>query len=152
MTRARSLAPAPGRHDRGAGTRPGLPRPRRSRSAGTRECLAMVRAFAQLYLEVEAGLRAPALVYPLMDSGLVQRLSGCWVRGGPPGRVRHVHGRLVGSRRFDAVVVVERGARAGALAVVLARDELGWRVAEAGCPEHHAGPGAAPTLLALSAS
>ena len=150
MFESQATAPAtgpamgPGQRTPAGPAGPG-PRPRRPASprAGrphatsrhTDERWHLAQSFAQLYLEVEAGLRPPTLLYPLMDARLVQRLLRSWVRGGPPGRVLRVRGAARGPRKYDAVAVVERRERVSALVLQLVRDSRGWRVSEAATPE-----------------
>lgn len=127
---------AAGHGDRGAGTRPAGGAGRRPQAGRVRDGrLAFVHTFAQLYLEVESGRRRPALLHRYMDTDLVDRLAGQWVRGGPPGSVRCVSGMASGPCRFDAVAIVQCGERAGALVIQLVRDHSGWRVTEAARPE-----------------
>jgi hypothetical protein len=115
-----------------AGRRPSSPRPGARTLAGRR--LALVRAVAQLWLEIEAGRRPPAHLEGLMDPGLVARFAGRWAQGAPAGRVLHVTGSATSPSRYDAVALFERGGRVEALAVRLTRDAAGWRVTEADCP------------------
>lgn len=91
--------------------------------------------FAQVFLEVEAGCRSRRQVEPLMASDLVTRLSSVWVRPGPPGRVVAVRGSLSAPDRFEAVAVVRRTRRYGALGLRLARTGGGWVVTDASRPE-----------------
>jgi hypothetical protein len=98
--------------------------------------LALVRAFATLWLEVEAGRRPPAQLFWLMDARLVSRLAEHLVRrAGPPGEVRAVTGVQTAPGRYEAVAVVQRGARAGALALRLVHDDVAWKVTEVVRPE-----------------
>jgi Family of unknown function (DUF6459) len=124
-----------------AGRRPaGYPSPGerqrpRQRSADP-GCLS--RWFAALFLEVEAGQRPPAHLEPLMDPRLVMRLAPIWVRSCPVGRILSVHGvpsHACGRAVYDAVVIVRRGPRVGALCLRLVRTVVGWRVEEAARPE-----------------
>lgn len=96
----------------------------------------LARAFAHLYLEVECGRRPAQQLARLMEPVLHVRLESCWVRlGQPQGRIRAVHAWMSGRDRIDAVVVVERGRRAGALALGLTRFAGRWHVTVAVRPE-----------------
>lgn len=109
--------------------------PGRSAEPSLQALESLCRGFAQLYLEVEAGRRPRAQLQALMTWSLYAQLSEVWIRGGPPGRVLRVHGQLLEADRFDAVAVVRRGSRIGALAIRLRRSSSGWRVEEAIRPE-----------------
>jgi hypothetical protein len=118
-----------------AGRRPpGHPgeRQRPRRKPADPDCLS--RWFAALFLEVEAGQRPRAHLEPLMDSRLVVRLASVWVRTGPPGQILSVHG-IPSPGIYDAVFVVRRGPRVGALCLRLVQTVSGWRVEEAARPE-----------------
>ncbi|MGH8902061.1 MAG: Rv3235 family protein [Egibacteraceae bacterium] len=97
-------------------------------------------------MEVEAGQRPRAHLEPLMDPLLAVRLAPVWVRPGPLGRILSVsvhgvpgHGPrghdVPGRAVYDAVVIVRRGPRVGALCLRLAQTVSGWRVQEAARPE-----------------
>lgn len=127
------------------GTGPAGPAGRRPSPARGRGCeglLRSVEAFAVLFLEVEAGWRPRGQLAPLMTPMLYARLDGIWVRGGPLGEVIDVHGAPVSAARWEAVAVVRRGARCGALAMALLRTCHGWRVTDVARPED--GPLPAP--------
>lgn len=97
------------------------------------------RCFAALFLEVETGQRPQTHLEPLMDPRLVVRLAPVWVRPGPPGRILGVYGvhslDSSGNGVYDAVVIVQRGLRIGALCLRLVQTVAGWRVEEAARPE-----------------
>ena len=96
----------------------------------------MARAFAVLFLEVEAGQRSRRQLQRLMCPTLFARLDGVWLRPGtPPGRVLAVHTAAPAPGRCEVVAVVERGPRVGALAFTLRRGAHGWRVEELCRPE-----------------
>lgn len=89
----------------------------------------MARAFAVLFLEIEAGQRPRQQVQRLMCPVLFARLDQVWVRpGAAPGRVLAVHGVAVTPGRYEVVAIVERGPRVAALAFTLRRGTWGWRV------------------------
>jgi hypothetical protein len=93
-----------------------------------------------LFLEVEAGRRPRRQLAPLLAPLLYTRLAGIWHRGGAPGAVESV--RIVGLEgpRCDAVVMVRRGPRRGAIAVQLVRGRNGWRIEDLARPEDRALP------------
>lgn len=112
------------------------------------------RWFATLFLEVEVGQRPRAHLEPLMDPRLAVRLAPVWVRPGPPGRILSVHGvfdhgvpdhggfdhgvsdqGVADHSVYDAIVIVQRGLRVGALCLRLVQTVAGWRVEEAARPE-----------------
>ncbi|CAN5886817.1 hypothetical protein BH23ACT8_BH23ACT8_00210 [soil metagenome] len=96
----------------------------------------LVRGFAQLYLEVEAGWRPATQLAQVLDARLAARLRAVWVRPQPrPGRVIAVTGERVAGDRYEAVAVVRRGGRFGALGVQLRRRGGRWRVEMAARPE-----------------
>ncbi|MBW3602531.1 MAG: hypothetical protein KY434_07525 [Actinobacteria bacterium] len=95
----------------------------------------LARGFAQLYLEVEAGWRPRSQLARLMTPRLYGRLLDGWVRPGAPGRVVRVRGVLAGPGRYEAVVVVRRPGRFGAVALSLVRSNGAWRVHDAVRPE-----------------
>lgn len=126
--------PAPARPRHGSARPvPGAARGGAARAGTSAGALAL--AFATLYLEVECGRRAASQLAPLMDPELHARLEARWVRLHQPlGRVRSVTTTACG-RHIDAVVVVQRGRRAGALALRLTRFGGRWRVTAACRPE-----------------
>lgn len=119
---------------------------RRARSVGVtddeRRLALMARGFAQLYLEVEAGWRPRSQLARLMTPRLYVQLFDVWVRPGRPGQVVRVRGALAGPGRYEAVAVVRRPGRFGAVALCLVRCNGAWRVHDAVRPED--GPLAAP--------
>lgn len=127
-------AGGPGRRPAGpAGPRPdGGPGRRRTRSG---QLDALVESFAQLYLEVESGRRPPAQAKPFLLPKLAAQLEQVWVRPGVPGHVVRVTGVRAAVDAYEAVAVVRRSARAGAIAIRLVRRGGRWVVAEASRPE-----------------
>lgn len=117
----------------GAGRRPANEHPGRRPTAGSLRDLAA--RFAVLFLEVEAGHRPRRQLAPLMTPLLYARVSEVWVRAGAPGTVTSVRGDAAGSDRYEAVAVVRRGQRFGALAFQLRRTASGWRVDDLIRPE-----------------
>lgn len=104
----------------------------------------LVGGFAQAFLEVEAGRRPRRQLRPVVSVELASRLAPLWVHeGSAPGRVVRVCGSRTTRERYEAVVVVARGERYGALAVSLARRRGRWLVVEAARPEVDAAPPAA---------
>lgn len=95
----------------------------------------LATGFVQAFLEVEAGRRPRQHLEPVLCPTLVERLADVWVRPGPPGLVVRVRGLLVAETRYEAVAVVRRGRRFGAVAVTLVRYGQAWRVLDAGRPE-----------------
>lgn len=95
----------------------------------------LARAVALLWLEVESGRRTPATVAHLLDHALWQRLRHRWVRGGPPGRLVRVLVHRKSATLCDAVAVVARGERTGAITFRLCHRDDGWCVVDAGLPE-----------------
>lgn len=124
-----------------AGTRPARATqtagPRRLETAGTEDALReLVGGFARAFLEVEAGRRPRRQLRPVMSVELAARLAPLWLRERrPPGRVVRVCGARATRDRYEAVAVVVRGGRYGAVAVTLARKRGRWLVIEAGRPE-----------------
>lgn len=119
-----------------AGTRPGRGRGRPGGAPRRPVRLQDLAAtFALLYLEVESGRRPPRQVVRLMDPRLAAQLERIWVRPGEPGQVVSVTGQRTGPASYEAVAVVRRGRRCGALALRLARRGGRWVVAEAIRPE-----------------
>lgn len=139
-----AAAPATRDHDHAGdpATRPvtsartGTPdRHRPARRVPRRDVDRLARAVALLWLEVESGRRRPATVAHLLDHGLWQRLRHRWVRGGPPGRLVRLLVHRNSATVCDAVAVVARGERTGAITFRLCRRNDGWCVVEAGVPE-----------------
>lgn len=114
--------PRAGRHLRGAGV-----------VAPDPHVLAV--AFGTWFLEVESGRRSRDQLEHLLDPLLYATLAPAWVRPGPPGCVLAATGTRTAPDRYDAVLVVRRGIRVGALAVGLHRRDDRWRVARAARPE-----------------
>lgn len=138
----RSPAGPPTRHRTGAGAGPSgpagrHPAPRRppDRDAGAEQLRRLTTGFVQAFLEVECGLRPRGQLEPLLCPLLADRLVPVWVRQGALGRVLDTYGVRVTPGRYEAVVLVRRGPRVGALAVALARTDGGWRVVDAARPE-----------------
>jgi hypothetical protein len=125
-----------------AGTAPVGPAGRRPaarvRTLDQAGLLAFVRHFTMLYLEVEAGRRGDRQLACLLSPWLRARLAVRPRPGACAGSVHAVAGAYRGPDRFDAVAVVRRGPRYGALAVSLERTARGWLVLRAGAPEHRA--------------
>lgn len=117
-----------------AGRRPDPRRPP-DRDAGAERLRRLVSGFVQAFLEVECGLRPRGQLEPLLCPLLADRLVPVWVRQGALGRVLRIHGVRVTPGRYEAVALVRRGPRVGALAIALARTERGWRVVDAARPE-----------------
>ncbi len=92
----------------------------------------VIRDFATLYLEVEAGLRPARHIRPLLALHLQPTLGRCG-RQGRIGRVRTVRSQRVGSG-WESVVLLEQDGRISALVIVLRRCEDGWRIEEIGRP------------------
>jgi len=102
--------------------------------------LDLARQFAAAYLEIEAGRR-----------GVRQLLAVGWARvpaqpvspraATAPGRVVSVAGTRTLPGRFDAVALVRRGHRFGALVIRLTRHTGTWIVDDARCPEDVADTG-----------
>lgn len=126
--------PSPGTPTRsGTGSASGRRRP--ARRAHRHDVDRLARAVALLWLEVESGRRTPATVAHLLDHGLWQRLRHRWVRGGPPGRLVRLLVHRKSATLCDAVAVVARGDRTGAITFRLCQRDDGWCVVEAGLPE-----------------
>ena len=107
---------------------PGSPRPQRLDR--------MARAFATLFLEVEAGKRPRRLLQRVMCPVLVARLEDAWLRQGEQaGHLRSVHSAFVPPGRLEVVAIVARGSRVGALAFRIRRTADGWRVDDLVRPE-----------------
>ena len=118
--------PAPGT------TRPAPPRPVPVSNADLAD---LAKAFVLLYLEVEAGRRTRRQLEPLIHPRLAATLAAVWVRPGTRGHLHQMSGARTAHDRFDAVAVVRRGDRYGAIAVGLQRVRGRWRVVEAARPE-----------------
>jgi len=114
-----------------AGRGPGRP----PRTADDDGLLALVRRFVLLYLEVEAGRRELRQLAGLITPRLALRLSGAAGGGGVAGRLHHVAGVRSRPDSFDAVAVVRRGDRYGALAVRVVARRGHWLVDQAWRPE-----------------
>lgn len=148
--RPSSAAVPAARPDGPAGTRPTgpagpgparrLPPPRTP--AGRTLLLARTGGFVQLYLEVEAGLRSRRTLRPLMTPLLYETLAPSWVRPSAPGRLERLSGARTAPDRFDAVALVSRGPRWGAIAVRMRRRGAVWLIDQAARPED--GPLPAP--------
>ncbi len=96
----------------------------------------MARAFAVLFLEVEAGLRPRQQLRRLIDAELYARLDGAWLLDeDPAGRLLELHGRTIAPGRYEVVALVGRGRRVTALAFRLRRGAAGWQVDELCRPE-----------------
>jgi hypothetical protein len=94
-----------------------------------------VEAFAQLYLEVEAGQRPAAQLAPLLDLRLALQLEGVWVRLGSCARLRSVTVRRTSADAYEAVALLDRGQHVGALALRLERRDGRLVVVAADRPE-----------------
>jgi hypothetical protein len=101
----------------------------------------LVTAFVELFLEVEAGRRPPQHLRPLLAPMLYARLNRVWYRGGPPGQVVSVSVIASGADCFDAIAVVVRGPRSGAVSLRLSRHASRWHVEELARPEDGPLPG-----------
>lgn len=149
-TRASGQAPArpagrPGSAPVGpAGRRPRPPADAPDRPQRDVHALGLAQLFACLYLEVESGRRPAAQLAPLVDPELFARLQPVWVRPGPPGRVVRVTGAPTAAGHFEAVAIVRRRERFGALALRLTWRVGRWRVEQAVRPED--GPLPAPAV------
>jgi hypothetical protein len=147
-----TLAPRPaaGTHPSGpAGRRPTPPSPAAARPGAppASRLTELVAGFAQLYLEVECGRRPPRMARRLLDPRLAAQLEGRWVRrGGPPGHLVRVTVVRTSADVVDAVAVVRRGARSGAIAIRLARRHGRWLVTDAVRPEDGPPPALAFTF------
>lgn len=127
----------------GRGPRPQRP-PTRLPDEGQARLRAMAAGFSQAFLEVESGRRTRAQLDRVLCPQLAFKLADRWVRPGPPGTVVTTHGMLVAPHRYEAVAVVRRGDRFGALVVVLVRVRGAWRVADAARPEDGAPASSTP--------
>lgn len=122
-----------------AGTRPerargGARGPRRGerRVAGL---VAGLQEFVALYAEVECGRRGHVQLVDMMTPALYAQLARRWVKGGVQAQVMSIRGVRTMPDRFDAVAILRRGDRWGALALSLQRSGGRWTVATAVCPE-----------------
>lgn len=100
------------------------------------ELARLIRGFARLYLEVEAGRRPARVLTAYVASGLVPRLRD-GRREAVTGQVRvgHVTYTAVGFR-VRAVATVYRGNEAGALLLTFRRGAHGgWRLVELEAPD-----------------
>ena len=96
----------------------------------------MARAFAVLFLEVEAGARPRWQLRPLMTPVLFARVSRVWVRPHlSPGRLGRILGDQPVEGRYEAVATVHRPGRSSALAFRLQAGPGGWRVDDLARPE-----------------
>lgn len=111
------------------------PKPRRPPGRDAARLRWLAAGFGQAFLEVESGRRTRAQLDRVLCPQLAFKLADRWVRPGPPGTVVTTHGMLVAPHRYEAVAVVRRGDRFGALAIVLVRIGGAWRVADAARPE-----------------
>ncbi len=97
----------------------------------------MARAFAVLFLEIEAGHRQRRHLRKLMTPLLYARLTEVWVRpAASTPTVLKVRGRRSAAGLYDVVATVDRGHRITALAFSLRRTPAGWRVDDLIRPEH----------------
>lgn len=119
------------------GPRPLRP-PARVPDEGQARLRRMAAGFSQAFLEVESGRRTRTQLDRVLCPQLAFKLADRWVRHGPPGKVVTTHGMLVAPHRYEAVAVVRRGDRFGALVIVLVRIGGAWRVADAARPEDRA--------------
>jgi len=103
--------------------------------ACTPDPLTLAAAFGAWFLEVESGRRSRTQLEHLLHPLLYATLAPAWVRPGAPGRVLRAVGTRTAPDRYDAVLVVRRGERVGALAVSLQRRHSRWRVERAVRPE-----------------
>lgn len=137
---ARPSGPAGIRPTGGAGPHPRLgSAPSSAQTTAHRRRLAA--AFVQLFLEVEAGCRPSRHLAALLSPMLYARLSRVWHRGGAPGRVVSVSVLGGAADSFDAIAVVRRGARSGAVSLRLVQGNGRWRICELARPEDGALPG-----------
>ena len=121
-----------------AGTRPAGPagtRPGTRSGTRTDSCAVLAARFAALFCEVEAGRRPRRHLAPVMAPLLYARVLDSWVRGGEPGVVLRVGGGPVSADVYEAVAVVRRGERIGAIAIRLVHRRGGWRVEDLARPE-----------------
>lgn len=117
-----------------AGTRPGNRTDATAPAAGDR-LTQMARGFVSLFLEVEAARRPRSHLAPLLTPMLYARLCDVWVRGGAPGSVVSVRVTGQSAAGVDAVAVVRRGGRYGAVALRLVLGSRGWKVDDIAVPE-----------------
>lgn len=95
----------------------------------------LVAGFACALLEVEAGRRSRRQLSRVVSPELAARLAPVPHHPGPVGRVVRVRGSRTARNRYEAVALVARHGRVGALAIVLARRSGEWRVVEVVRPE-----------------
>lgn len=127
----------------GRGPRPQRP-PARTPAEDQARLARMAAGFSQAFLEVESGRRTRAQLDRVLCPQLAFKLAERWVRPGSPGKVVTTRGMLVTPHRYEAVAVVRRGERFGALVIVLVRIGGAWRVADAARPEDGAAAGPLP--------
>lgn len=145
---ARPAGPAGIRPAGGAGSHPGRGRGEPDALSTMAHRRRLATAFVELFLEVEAGCRPSRHLAPLLAPMLYARLTRVWYRGGRPGQVISVSVIGDGPDGFDAIAVVRRGARSGAVSLRVARSGDRWRVAELARPEDGALPAPAyPVVL-----
>ncbi len=123
---ARALPAAPAAARRPAGRAS-------ARRLDPREALAA--GFAALFCEVQAGVRPRRLLRPFVTPLLQARLSYLRVHAGVPATVLGVAGSAVGPGIYEAVALVRRDGRCGAVALRLIRTPAGWRVDDVARPE-----------------
>lgn len=112
------------------------PRARRRREPLEQRLPRMAKAFATLFLEVEAGLRPRKQLRNLMCPVLYARLEEVWIRDDPePARLLRVLGGRDAPGCYDVVCTVARGGRVTALAFRLRRGVDGWKVDDLARPE-----------------
>lgn len=128
----RPLGPAGGAPTGPAGRRPQRT-PRDDVGREDAHLLDLARQFAAAYLEIESGRRGARQLRAVgWGRTLVPPAA---TRVTAPGRVVSVAGARTLPERFDAVALVRRGERFGALAIRLADHAGTWVVDDAGCPE-----------------
>lgn len=118
-----------------AGRGPGPRRPSTRADEAQAPLQRLAAGFSQAFLEVESGRRTRAQLEPVLCPQLALTLADRWVRSGPPGRVVHTYGVRVAPNRYEAVAVVRRGDRFGALVITFVRIGAAWRVVDAARPE-----------------
>jgi len=96
----------------------------------------MAKQFAALFCEVEAGHRPRRQLAPLMSPLLYARVFDLWIRRNRVAPVVvSVRGAAVSATVYEAVVLVRRGDRVGALALRLVQRHGRWRVEDLARPE-----------------
>lgn len=123
-----------------AGRRPAPERPPGRADAEAERLRRLAAGFAQAFLEVECGRRPRVQLRPILCPRLDERLAAIWVRPGPVGHLVRTHGARVGAQRYEAVAVVRREQRVGAIVISLARQGTNWRVVDAARPEDGTSP------------